>query len=247
MIGVLCCRGFAQSHHDAVAAHDAPAAAHGAGAGTEVRKSPFEVEALLKAGNIRFMQDAPSYPHQGYNRRHETSAAGQYPVATVLTCSDSRVPPELIFDQGIGDLFVIRVAGNVADAVEVATVEYGAGHLGTPLIMVLGHTKCGAVTAVATHAHVGGNLPSLVDNIVPAVAATEKQHPEIKGDELIYKSIKRNIWQTVEDIFKSSAEIRELARQGKVKVVGALYDIESGEVENLGVYLNQDNLLRKYK
>jgi carbonic anhydrase len=249
---VLIAGGFAvaNDHSGAAAPAHAPAAGGGHSGGSleiSTGKSAFEVETLLREGNMRYVQETASYPNQGINRRHETVAKGQHPMATILTCSDSRVPPEYIFDQGIGDIFVIRVAGNIADPAEIATIEYGTGHLGTPLVMVLGHTKCGAVTAAATRAEAGGNLPSLIDNIMPAVAATEKANPGVRGDDLIGKTIKQNVWQTIEDILRQSAETRKLIREGKVKLVGALYDIESGEVQNLGVHINQDNLLKKYR
>jgi carbonic anhydrase len=154
------------------------------------------------------------------------------------------VPPEVIFDVGVGDLFVIRVAGNIADRSEIASLEYGAGHLGTPLLMVIGHTKCGAVTAVVRGDKVGGNIVSLIDNIKPAVQSTRTQYKDASEDELIFNSVKANVWQSVEDILKYSREIRSLVKEGKIKVIGALYDIETGKITSLGVHWRQEQIIR---
>src|SRR5688572_4328071 len=123
----------------------------------------------LKDGNTRYIAGKPIHPNQDAARR-TTVAKGQNPFATVLTCSDSRVPVELLFDQGLGDTFVVRVAGNVSDTDEVGSIEYGVGHLNTPLLVVMGHTSCGAVKAVLEGLQVHGSIPALVDNITPAIA-----------------------------------------------------------------------------
>src|SRR5262245_28073525 len=116
---------------------------------------------MLQEGNARFVAGKARHPHEDQGRRNET-ASGQHPFASILSCSDSRDPVEVTFDEGVGDLFVVRVAGNVADTDEIASLEYGAEHLGTQLIAVLGHTKCGAVTAVVNEDKLGGSLPQLV-------------------------------------------------------------------------------------
>lgn len=131
--------------------------------------SPEEAMKKLADGNSRYAAGACLHSDINQARRTETAQKGQHPIATILSCSDSRVPPEYIFDQGIGDLFVIRVAGNVADTDEIGSAEYGVDHLGTPVLMVLGHSKCGAVTAVATGTEVHGSIPALVENIKPAL------------------------------------------------------------------------------
>jgi carbonic anhydrase len=161
----------------------------------------------------------------------------------VLGCADSRVPPEILFDQGIGDIFTVRVAGNVADVDEIGTLEYGAGHLGIPLIVVLGHTKCGAVTAVVKKDHVSHNIIELVDNIIPAVNRVQKADPSASIDDQVKKSITTNIWQAIEDILKHSEEIAELVKVRKVKIVGALYDIKSGKVLMMGEHPDEQNIL----
>jgi carbonic anhydrase len=188
-----------------------------------------EIIAGLANGNARFVASTPARPHQDMARIAET-AGGQHPVATVITCSDSRVCPELIFDQGLGDLFVIRVAGNVSDTDEIGTAEYGTEHLGTPLVVVLGHTNCGAVKAVCTDAEVGGSIPALVDNIVPAVnhahAATG-----LEGEALVPAAVEENVRQSMHDLLAHSKIIAGLVADGKLLVVGAVYDISTGKVE----------------
>ncbi len=199
--------------------------------------------AMLKEGNDRYAAEKAGHPNTSPARRQETVQNGQHPFATILTCSDSRVPVEYIFDRGIGDLFVIRVAGNVADTDEIGTAEYGVDHLGTPVLMVLGHTRCGAVTAVATGAEVHGKLPQLVDNIIPAVKKTQAQHPELKGEALVPEAIKNNIWQAIEDMLKNSDMLRSRAQSGKVRILGAMYDLETGKVSMLGEHPAQKDII----
>src|SRR5512139_387673 len=127
--------------------------------------TPDQALTHLLRGNERFIAGWPDHPNQSARRRREVSDAGQQPYAIILSCADSRVPPEIIFDQGLGDVFVIRVAGNVLDDVILGTIEYAVEHMHTPLVMVLGHDKCGAVTAavehVPTHSHVEAVLEAL--------------------------------------------------------------------------------------
>jgi carbonic anhydrase len=212
--------------------------------GTAPAIDPNQVLEKLLKGNERFVEGAAVHPHQDEETRMKTAHEGQKPLVSILSCSDSRVPLEAIFDVGVGDLFVIRVAGNIADRSEIGSLEYGVGHVGTPLLMVIGHTKCGAVTAVVRGDKVGGNIVSLVDNIVPAVQATRTQFKGASEDELVFNSVKANIWQSIEDILKYSKEIRDLIKEGKIKVVGALYDIETGKVTNLGVHWRQEQIIR---
>jgi carbonic anhydrase len=206
--------------------------------------NPNQVLERLLKGNERFVEGVAVHPHQDEETRVKTAHEGQKPLVSILSCSDSRVPPEVIFDVGVGDLFVIRVAGNIADRSEIASLEYGAGHLGTPLLMVIGHTKCGAVTAVVRGDKVGGNIVSLIDNIKPAVQSTRTQYKDASEDELIFNSVKANVWQSVEDILKYSREIRSLVKEGKIKVIGALYDIETGKITSLGVHWRQEQIIR---
>lgn len=204
---------------------------------------PDQVLQQLKGGNERFLTGRRLLPNQKSARLKETAAKGQHPYVTILSCSDSRVPLEHMFDAGFGDLFVVRVAGNVADDDEIGTIEYGVGHLHTPLLLVLGHTKCGAVTAVAKGESVHGKIPVLVDNIVPAV---EKARVKCGSDftpAMVQCAIELNIWQSVKDIMEGSHEVRDLVKEGKLKVVGAMYDIETGKVDWLGEHPAQAALI----
>lgn len=196
---------------------------------------------LLREGNARFATGKPQHPHQDAERRTATAAQGQEPLATILACSDSRVPVELIFDRGVGDLFVTRVAGNVAGISELATVEYGVGHLNTPLLIVMGHTKCGAVTAVVKEAELHGHLQALAEKIKPAVEKVKAEG--VEADEAVTKAIQANVWQTIEDIIKQSSAVRTKLEAGQVSIFGALYDLEQGKVTWLGAHPAQDALM----
>lgn len=194
--------------------------------------------AKLKEGNERFISGKSMHPHTDSARLIQAGKEdqGKHAYATVITCSDSRVPVERIFDAGIMDLFIIRVAGNVVDTDEAGSIEYGLAHVNTPVLVVLGHTQCGAVTAVTNavqgHGHaLEINIPPLVDNIEPAVKRAMQEHPELKDKEVIPAAIVENVWQGVRDLFMKSPASRELVKSGKAKVVGAIYDVGSGKVE----------------
>lgn len=205
--------------------------------------SAAEALKKLQEGNARFVAGSPSTADISIGRRRET-AKGQKPFVTVLGCSDSRESLEHIFGAGIGELFVIRVAGNVADTDEIGSIEYGVDHLGTPVLLVLGHTACGAVTAVATGAEVHGHIPRLVDNIVPAVASARKTlggNPS--KDALVERSINENIFQSMRDILSRSYIIAGRVKEGKVKVIGALYHLDSGSIDWLGEHPEQSALV----
>jgi carbonic anhydrase len=198
---------------------------------------------MLQAGNERFVAGQSRHPRLDAKRLLETAENGQHPFATVITCSDSRVPVEMLFDQGVGDVFVIRVAGNVCDVDEAGSIEYGVDHLGTPLFVVLGHTHCGAVTAVTTEAKLHGNIPALVDNIQPAVAKARAANPHLTAVELVPEAIKANCWQSIEDLIRTSAPTRERIKAGKLKIVAAIYNIRTGKVGWLGAHPEQDGLV----
>ncbi len=195
---------------------------------------------LLKEGNIRFVDDKGFHPHIELKRRAELARNGQEPIATVLACADSRAPVELVFDRGIGDLFVVRVAGNVAGLSELATMEYGVAHLGTPVLVVLGHSQCGAVTAAAKNADLHGHLPSLVSLLKPAVEKARTNGPE---EDLIPRAVELNVWQQMQNIVSRSALLRDHVAAGTVIIVGAVYDLASGKVEWLGPHPEMDRLI----
>ena len=205
--------------------------------------TPDQALTQLKAGNDRFATGHAIHPNQDHQRRSFTASKGQHPFATVIACSDSRVPVEVLFDQGVGDLFVIKVAGNVMDVDEIGSVEYGVDHLGTPIMLVLGHTHCGAVTAVVQGAEVHGSIPQLVDNIVPAVKKTKHDHPELKGDALVTAAVVNNVWQSVTDLLMHSPATRARIEAGTLKVVGAIYDIDTGKIDWLGTLPNQGKIM----
>ena len=205
--------------------------------------TPDQALERLQRGNERFVASRPIYPDQDPFRRTTTAKEGQRPFATVLGCADSRVPLELVFDTGIGDIFVIRVAGNVTYFDQAGSIEYGAEHLGSNLLVVLGHTKCGAVSAVVNGDQEHGNIPALVAGIVPAVAKVKAENPELSGDDLINKAIEANTWQSIEDLFKQSPSMREMVKSKQVKVVGAVYDVQTGKVNWLGEHPRQAELL----
>lgn len=188
---------------------------------------------LLNDGNRRFVAGESIHFQQDALRRSETARNGQKPIAAILTCSDSRVPPEMIFDQGIGCLFVVRVAGNVAQIDEVASVEYAVNHLGARLVIVLGHTSCGAVTAVVDDAIAAPNLEKLVKPISTAVAKVRIETPSLDRARLLDASIHANVAQSIADILRLSPSIALAVTRGQVLVLGAIYDLESGTVQYL--------------
>lgn len=201
------------------------------------KPSPDAAIALLKAGNKRFVTGKAIQPHTDVARLILAGKEnqGDHAYATVITCSDSRVPVEILFDAGVMDIFVIRVAGNVLDVDEIGSVEYGLAHVNTPVFVVLGHTQCGAVTAVTNavqgHGHpLERNIPPLVDNIIPAVEKAILDNPTVHGAEVIPFAIQENIWQGIEDLFMNSPASRDLVNDGKVKVVGAIYDVSNGKI-----------------
>ncbi|MCC7203620.1 MAG: HAMP domain-containing protein [Phycisphaeraceae bacterium] len=199
---------------------------------------PDEALTRLKDGNERFVAGAVQRPHTDTARRQlaSTENQGNHAYATVLSCSDSRVPVEVLFDTGIMDVFVIRVAGNVADTDEIGSIEYGLAHVKTPLLVVLGHTQCGAVTAVIQalegHGHpLERNIPDLVKNIEPAARrALEASEAANDTAHVVDRAVEENVYQSIHDLFKASPATRELVKAGKVKVIGAVYELETGKV-----------------
>jgi carbonic anhydrase len=227
----------------ATAPAPAPAADPHVAAPKAAAPTPDEALRRLFEGNARFAEGTTQRPNQDQARRCLTFADGQHPYATILSCADSRVPPELLFDAGIGDLFVIRVAGNVADTDEIATIEYGVGHLGTPLVLVLGHNKCGAVTAVAQGAELHGNLPGLLDNITVPVRTLQQTHPSLSGTALVNAAVKANVYQAMQDLLLRSPDVAARVASGQVKLLGAVYDLHGGTIDLLGPHPEQTGLV----
>jgi len=184
-----------------------------------------EIIKRLKTGNENFVNDILKSKNQDSSRRI-TQTNGQAPFAIVLSCADSRVVPELAFDTGIGELFVVRVAGNVANTSSIASMEYAVAHLGTEIIVVLGHQSCGAVTAAVSGGDNGHNLNHLLAHITPAILASGE------GAE-VDAVIRKNALLTVEELTNRSAIISEAVKSGQVKIVPAYYHLDSGKVEFL--------------
>ncbi len=178
----------------------------------------------LEAGNQRFVSGASQHPHCDPARRAEL-AGGQRPFATVVTCSDSRVPVELVFDQGLGDVFVIRVAGNIADDAVLGSIEYASMHLGVNLVVVMGHQSCGAVGAAVDGSATGTHIDSLIDAIAPAVAEAKAEG----SDDLLERSVHANATMVSTQIRESQPVLAGLGEQG-VAVRPAYYSLETGEV-----------------
>ncbi|MCC3406885.1 MAG: carbonic anhydrase [Microcoleus sp. PH2017_10_PVI_O_A] len=179
----------------------------------------------LMEGNQRYIDQKRTFPDQARSRIVEV-AKGQHPFATVLACSDSRVTPEIIFDQGLGDLFDVRIAGNFLDDVVLGNIEYAALELGVPLLVILGHERCGAVKAALDGKAVPGHISTLVEAIKPAVDATKN----LAGDAWD-NAVRANVKMNVEKLKDSSPILAEAVKAGKLKVVGGRYDLDSGKVE----------------
>lgn len=195
--------------------------------------TPDQALDRLKAGNRRYVESPQSCVADMARRRADT-AGGQAPWATVLSCADSRVPPELIFGGlTLGELFVVRNAGNTVDTVALGTLEYGAAVLKAPLILVMGHSRCGAVAAacdvVAKNATYPGAIGPMIEPIVPAALTARG----LQGD-FVANAVRENVRRTVARLKQAGPIIAEAVRAGAVTIVGAHYDIATGEVEVLG-------------
>jgi len=185
----------------------------------------------LMDGNERYTESKMTACLQTTKETRKILSKGQKPYAIILSCSDSRVPPEIVFDKTFGEIFVIRVAGNVPDPIVLGSIEYAAEHFGSPLIMVLGHQRCGAVTAsVDAHGKPEGNIGAIIKAITPSV---KKARQEAKGkskEELVEKAVDYNIHLAAENILKQSPMIRHMVAKGKIKIVKAKYDLDDGKV-----------------
>lgn len=181
----------------------------------------------LIEGNKRYAGGKMTHPRENKKRRAEL-AKTQKPFAIIVSCSDSRVPPEILFDQGLGDLFVVRTAGNVVDAVATGSIEYAVEHLGVKLIVVLGHERCGAVAATVKGGEIPGHICSITQKIQPAVKKAKKQ----KGD-LVENTVRENIKRVVLELKKSEPILNEFVEEEGLLIIGARYDLDTGTVEKL--------------
>lgn len=193
--------------------------------------TPSEVVADLKAGNDRFVADRGT--RFDYLEQVRATAAGQFPKAVVLSCLDSRVPPEVVFDQGIGDIFVGRIAGNFANTDLIGSMEFATAVAGAKAIVVLGHTECGAVMGAADDARLG-NLTATLANIRPAVVdATQRiagPHTS-KNADFVAEITESNVRKTVEHILAQSSVLRGLVEQDQLIIVGGVYDLQTGRID----------------
>ncbi len=185
--------------------------------------TPDQALEKLIEGNQRFVNRKRLNPHQSVGRLTEV-ASGQAPFAAILSCADSRVVPEIVFDRGIGDLFVVRVAGNIAITEDIASEEYAVGVLQAPLLMVLGHERCGAVAAALE----GGEFPGVIESLVFAIRPAIQASAAEPGDRLT-NAVKANIRLQVQRL-QTSSVIAAAIEEGKLKIVGAYYDLDTGKV-----------------
>ncbi len=203
-----------------------PAAASGG-----VGVSADEALQKLMDGNQHYVAQQMTNQKMSDQHVRESLSKGQKPYAIILSCSDSRVPPEIIFDKGLGEIFVVRVAGNVPDPIVLGSIEYAAEHLGTPLIMVLGHERCGAVTAaVDAKGKPEGNIGAIVKAIAPAVAQARKEYKGTDKSQLVETAINDNVRLVEANLTKHSPMLKHLAKEGKIKIVAAKYDLDDGKV-----------------
>jgi carbonic anhydrase len=213
-------------------------------AATDTRRAtPDAALAALKKGNIRFAS-GKAKDHADNFQRVAATAKNQYPIASVIGCADSRTPPEVIFDLGIGELFVCRVAGVASEINDVASLEYGAEHLGAPLIVVMGHTQCGAMKAAVADKLLPGSLPHLIGSIRPAVERARVANPKADAATLLAAATREQVLGEEAQLLASPV-LHELIHEGKLKIVGAIYSVEDGKVTWLGEHPDQEALLGK--
>jgi len=197
---------------------------------TQENLTPRDAHDILVEGNQRFTQNLKAQRNL-QDQVFETSK-GQYPFAVILSCIDSRVPAELVFDQGIGDIFSVRVAGNIINEDVLGSMEYACKVAGSKILIVMGHTKCGAVTAACKHVELG-NITALLSKIKPAVITIEEKIQSKK--EMLESNIEEvtvlNVELSIDRIRKESPILAEMEKNGEIEIVGALYDVSTGIVE----------------
>lgn len=189
----------------------------------------------LKQGNADFMANRQPPDPPDHSKRRLELARSQAPFAVLVGCSDSRVPPELLFGAGLGELFIVRNAGNTVDTVAIGSIEYGVNVLGAPLIVVLGHERCGAVDAavavVQKNATFPGSIGQMVEPIIPAVLRARSSAGELKDGDLLDLAVRENVRRTVLRLRESEPSLIEPQRAGKLRIVGARYDFDDGKVD----------------
>lgn len=197
---------------------------------TQSSLNPEKAMDLLKEGNERFVNNSKA-DRNLLEQVNETSK-GQFPFATILSCIDSRTSAELIFDQGLGDVFSIRIAGNILNEDILGSMEFGCKAAGSKLLVVLGHTKCGAIYGACNHVEMG-NLTTLLKKVKPAIdKETETPQEERTGsnDKFVYNVTVNNINLVIDKIRKESQVLADMEKNGEIKIVGGMYDVETGQV-----------------
>lgn len=197
---------------------------------TQSAITPANALELLRRGNDRFMQDQAI--NRDFSRQVGQTATGQYPFACILSCIDSRIPTEIIFDQGIGDIFNARIAGNFVNADILGSMEFACKLAHSKLIVVMGHTSCGGVKGACDQARLG-NLTQMVEKIYPAVEATNTAPGEdrsSKNIEFVNRVAEKNVELTIERIKKDSPVLMEMYESGEIDIIGAMYDVGTGKV-----------------
>lgn len=189
---------------------------------------------LLREGNLRFVKGTSVYPNQTSHQRKVLAIKGQRPYATIICSSDSRVDPVLIFDRGLGDLYAIRSAGNVVGKESLASVEYSMLALETPLLVVMGNTRSNLIRAAVDKLKMEGHMPGLQQKLEPAVKMTKILYPSLDGEKLIDKVAETNVRQVMREILSQCPAVLEKIRSGNARIMGAIYDTDSGTVRWLG-------------
>ena len=199
---------------------------------TQSKITPEMALQLLKEGNLRFQNNKRE--NRNLMQQVNETSGGQFPFATILSCIDSRVSSELIFDQGIGDIFSARVAGNFVNEDILGSMEFACKLAGTKLVLVLGHTSCGAVKGACDHARLG-NLSKLIQKIEPAVEAVTEPKDENQRNsgnlEFVDNVAAMNVKMTIDNIRTESPVLSEMEKEGEIMIVGAMYDISNGNVD----------------
>ena len=197
---------------------------------TQAKITPSLAVDILKEGNGRFVNDNPL--NRNFREQIQETSTGQYPFATVVSCIDSRIPTEIIFDQGIGDIFNARVAGNFVNKDILGSLEFACKLAGSKVIVVMGHTSCGAVKGACDHAKLG-NLTQMLDKIMPAVDAISTPEGTDRSSanlEFVNQVAAKNVEMTIDNIKMQSQVLNEMHQNGEIDIVGAMYDVKSGKV-----------------
>lgn len=194
---------------------------------TQENLTPKEAHRILVEGNKRFVENLKA--QRNLIEQVSETSEGQFPFAVILSCIDSRVPAELVFDQGIGDIFSVRVAGNIINEDVLGSMEYGCKVAGSKIVVVMGHTKCGAVTSACKHVELG-NITALLNKIKPAVTLIEAKK-DVMDDQAIEEVSIANVKNSIERIRKESPILAQMEKEGNIEIVGAQYNVSNGQVD----------------